>query len=234
TSVDNTGKSALVADTPDVYNIKTAQWTNMFIAKIKPTPKPTTTTATTTTLPTGTGSAGVEHPTTEVEPSSESNKAAIIGGSVGGGVFLLLLIVGGLCFWRRRRNNSQQHQTKEMEEEKPPAKKFQVRIVHQPETESAEESTFYPSRPFRITPNNSHRKSNKKQGQEADDELSYYFHSHGGAPSPTRSEESFSSSAPSTATSTLEDDTHPTNVTNSTLLPQHIITLKPSQRQRYR
>ncbi|KAG9071522.1 hypothetical protein KI688_005734 [Linnemannia hyalina] len=229
TSVDNAGIPA----TPDVYNINTAQWTNTFIAKIKPTPKPTTTT-TTTTLPTGTGSAGVENPTTGVEPPSESNKAAIIGGSVGGGLFLLLLIVGGLCFWRRRRNTAQQHRTKEIGEEKPPAKKFQVRIVQQPETGSAEESTFSPSRPFRITPSNSHRKSNKKEGQEADDELSYYFHSHGGAPSPTRSEESFSSSAPSTATSTLEDDSHHTNVTNTTLLPQHIITLKPSQRQRYR
>lgn len=230
-SYDTAGNPALLPETLGVYNINTTQWTDTFIAKIKPTPKPTTTT---TARPTGTGSAGVSHPTTGTEPPNESNKAAIIGGSVGGGLFLILLIVGGLCLWRRRRNNAQQHQTREMEEEQSPAKKFQFRIVQQPETESTVEPTFYPSRPFRITPNNSQRKSNKKQGQEPDDDLSYYFHSHGGAPSPTRSEESFSSSAPSTATSTLEDDVHPTNVTNTTLLPQHIITLKPSERQRHR
>ncbi|KAG0054383.1 hypothetical protein BGZ90_005990, partial [Linnemannia elongata] len=228
---DTAGNPALLPETLGVYNINTTQWTDTFIAKIKPTPKPTTTT---TARPTGTGSAGVSHPTTGTELPNESNKAAIIGGSVGGGLFLILLIVGGLCFWRRRRNNAQQHQTREMEEEQSPTKKFQFRIVQQPETESTVEPTFYPSRPFRITPNNSQRKSNKKQGQEQDDDLSYYFHSHGGAPSPTRSEESFSSSAPSTATSTLEDDVHPTNVTNTTLLPQHIITLKPSERQRHR
>ncbi|KAG0063797.1 hypothetical protein BGZ89_009603 [Linnemannia elongata] len=230
-SYDTAGNPALLPETLGIYNINTTQWMDTFIAKIKPTPKPTTTT---TARPTGTGSAGVTHPTTGTEPPNESNKAAIIGGSVGGGLFLILLIVGGLCFWRRRRNNAQQHQTKEMEEEQSPTKKFQFRIVQQPETESTVEPTFYPSRPFRITPNNSQRKSNKKQGQEPDDDLSYYFHSHGGAPSPTRSEESFSSSAPSTATSTLEDDVHPTNVTNTTLLPQHIITLKPSERQRHR
>ncbi|KAK3816987.1 MAG: hypothetical protein JOS17DRAFT_758787 [Linnemannia elongata] len=232
TSADNTGTPVLLPDTPIVYNINTTQWTNTFIAKVKPTPKPTTTT--TTTRPTGTNSAGAGHTTSGAEAPSESNKGAIIGGSVGGGLFLILLIVGGLCFWRRRCNNAQQCQTREMEEEQPPAKKFQVRIVQQPDTESTVEPTFYPSRPFRITPSNSHRISNKKQRQDTDDDLSYYFHSHGGAPSPTRSEESFSSSAPSTATSTLEDDVHPTNVTNTTLLPQHIITLKPSERHRYR
>ncbi|KAF9152040.1 hypothetical protein BG015_005866 [Linnemannia schmuckeri] len=233
TASDNVGNPILVPETPGIYNINATQWTTTFIAKVRPTPTPTPTPTpkptTTTARPTKTGSSGVESPVTEASPS-DSNKAAIIGGSVGGGLFLILMVLGGLCFWRRRRNSTQQQQAKEMQEE-PAAKKFQFRIVQQPETESALEPTFYPSRPFRITPSNSQKKPSKKSVEEQDDDLSYYFHSHGGAPSPTQSVESFSSSP---STSTLDNDIHPTNITNTTLLPQHIITLKPSERQRYR
>lgn len=232
-SWNNSATTAVLSDAPIIYNINSTQWTTTFVAKIKPSPTTTTEASTAATKPVETGHSGTGGTDKGTETSSEesTNSAAIIGGSVGGGVLLLLLIAGGIFFClRRRRAQQQQQQGKEMQEEAP-AKRTQFRIVQQPPTDETLEPTFYPSRPFRITPSTSHSNSNKnaqKRNEQNQKQDSWSAPSDWSS-SPTQSVDSFST--PSTPT--LDASSNP-NTTNTTLLPQHYITLKPSQRARQR
>ncbi|KAF9152041.1 hypothetical protein BG015_005867 [Linnemannia schmuckeri] len=226
TSWDNLATPVPLSDAPILYNINLTRWTSTFVPKGKETPTtiiPTATGTTEPTAPSGTAEPGVANPVTGDETSSSTNhKAVIIGGSVGGGVLLILLVVCGVCFCRRRRRGPQQ-QNKEKQEE--PTRKLQFRIVQQPATDATIEPTFYPTRPFRMTPPTTPKKSKQKHGERLEKE-SMNSPTHWRA-SHSQSDRTFTSPS----TSTLVTSNIDTNFT-AKILPQHIVTLDRLQAQR--
>ncbi|KAH7056296.1 hypothetical protein BKA57DRAFT_450277 [Linnemannia elongata] len=230
-SWDNGATPVPLSETPILYNINLTRWTSDFVPRGKETPTTpiitnSTAAPTVTTTPTGSTEPGIANPVTGEESTSSSNhKAVIIGGSVGGGVFLILLTICGVCLYRRRRRAQQQKLHKLMLEE--PTKKLQFRIVQQPATDATIEPTFYPTRPFRITPPTTPKKSKQNIGDRLEkDRLN----------SPTHWNSSHSQSGrslTSPSTSTLATSNTETNSTTK-ILPQHIVTLDRSQAQRNR
>ncbi|KAF9272663.1 hypothetical protein BGZ88_004529 [Linnemannia elongata] len=230
-SWDNGATPVPLSETPILYNINLTRWTSDFVPRGKETPTTTiitnsTAAPTETTTPTGSTEPGIANPVTGEESTSSSNhRAVIIGGSVGGGVFLILLTICGVCLYRRRRRAQQQKLHKLMLEE--PTKKLQFRIVQQPATDATIEPTFYPTRPFRITPPTTPKKSKQNIGDRSEkDRLN----------SPTHWNSSHSQSGrslTSPSTSTLATSNTETNSTTK-IPPQHIVTLDRSQAQRNR
>ncbi|KAF9536934.1 hypothetical protein EC957_009346 [Mortierella hygrophila] len=232
-SWDNAAAPVPLSDTPIVYNINLTQWTSTFVPRAKETPITTIITTSTgaptepieSTAPTESTEPGVANPATEETTRSRSHKAVIIGASVGGGVFLIVLIVCGVCLFKRRRRAQQQQLHKQMLEE--PTKKLQFRIVQQPATDATIEPTFYPTRPFRITPPTTPKKSKQKLGDRSEkDRLN--------SPTHWNSLHSHSDrSLTSPSTSTLATSNTDTNTT-ATILPQHIVTLDRFEAERNR
>lgn len=228
-SWDNGAAAVPLSETPIVYNINLTRWTSNFVPRGKETPTTTVITNSTAvptepTAPAGSTEPGVANPVTGEETTiTSSQKAAIIGGSVGGGIFLIFLIVCGVYLCRRHRRVQQQKLHKQMLEE--PTKKIQFRIVQQPATDATIEPTFYPTRPFRITPPTTPKKSKQKLGDRSEkDRLNSPTHWNS---SHSHSDRSLSSPS----TSTLVTSNIDTN-TKAKILPQHIITLDRFQAQR--